>query len=258
MDLNLADKKFLVCGASSGFGRAVAETLLGERAHVIAVARRTEKLAELEKEFPGQVEYISGDLSDPETTDAILEKLSSEQLHGALINGGGPPALAAMETTIDQWDDAFQNVMRWKIDLALKLVPLFSEYNYGRLLFIESQSVKQPIQNLVLSNSFRAGIVGFAKTLSQEIAERGVTVNVLAPGSHYTPAIDRVIQKRADASGQTFETIKKAMESGIPVGRMGHAAELASLAAWLLSSHSGYITGQTITHDGGSTQGIFG
>ncbi len=258
MDLNLLNKNFLVCGASSGFGRAVAEILLSEGAKVIAIARRKEKLAELEKEFPGQVTGISGDLSEPETLELILSELGDVQLHGALINGGGPPALAAMETSIDQWDDAYQKVMRWKIDLVLKLVPLFSDHRYGRLLFIESQSVKQPIPNLVLSNSFRAGIVGFAKTLSQEIADRGITVNVLAPGSHYTPAIDRVIQKRADGSGQSFETIKKAMESGIPVGRMGHANELASLATWLLSPVSGYVTGQTITHDGGSTQGIFG
>lgn len=258
MDLNLTNKNFLICGASSGFGRAVAETLLAEGARVIAVARRMDKLAELKDEFGDLVECFSGDLSDPLTIEAIFTAIEDVTLHGALINGGGPPALAALETTIDQWDDAYNKVMRWKIELSLKLIPLFSQHGYGRVLFIESQSVKQPIPNLVLSNSFRAGIVGFAKTLSQEIAGKGITVNVLAPGSHYTPAIDRVIQKRADTSGQGFDHIKKAMESGIPVGRMGHANELASLAVWLLSPVSGYVTGQTITHDGGSTQGIFG
>lgn len=258
MELNLANKNFLVCGASSGFGRAVAETLLSEGANVIAIARREDKLKELEKEYPGLVTSIPADLSEPDTLPTILSELKGTELHGALINGGGPPALAAMESSIDQWDDAYQKVMRWKIDLTLQLVPLFSEHKYGRILFIESQSVKQPIPNLVLSNSFRAGIVGFAKTLSQEIADLGITVNVLAPGSHYTPAIDRVIQKRADASGQSFDAVKTTMESGIPVGRMGQADELASLATWLLSPVSGYVTGQTITHDGGSTQGIFG
>ena len=258
MDLQLNGKLFLVCGASSGFGRAVAEQLLTDGANIIAIARREEKLKELETSSPGQVRTIVGDLSDPETLNEVETAINGKELHGVLINGGGPPALAALETSLEQWDDAYLKVMRWKIDLTLKLVPHFAKSGYGRILFIESQSVKQPIQNLVLSNAFRAGVVGFAKTLSQEIADKGITVNVLAPGSHYTPAIDRVIQKRADNSGESFETVKKNMESDIPVGRMGHSEELASLAAWLLSPLSGYVTGQTISHDGGSIQGIFG
>lgn len=258
MDLGISNQRFLICGASSGFGRAVAEQLLNEQANIIAVARREEKLQELENAFPNQVITVIGDLTNEETLYEIESILNDQQLHGVLINAGGPPALSAIETSLEQWDEAYQTVLRWKVDLTKRLIPYFKKYEYGRLLFVESQSVKQPIPSLVLSNSFRAAVAGFAKTLSLEIAKEGVTVNLLAPGSHETPAIDRVIQKRAEESEKSFEEVKKEMEKSIPVGRMGTGEEFASLAAWLLSSHSGYVTGQTISHDGGNIKGLFG
>ncbi|WP_421773599.1 SDR family oxidoreductase [Gracilimonas sp.] len=258
MDLKIKDHLFLICGASSGFGRAVSEQLLSEEANIIAVARREEKLAELKSTFPDQVQIVVGDLSDEKTLHKLESIASGRQLHGALINAGGPPALSAMETSLEQWDEAYQSVLRWKVELTKRLVPYFSKQEYGRILFVESQSVKQPIPSLVLSNAFRAAVVGFAKTLSFEIAKQGITVNVLAPGSHETPAIERVIKKQAEDSGKSLEEIRKSMESNIPVGRMGTGEEFASLAVWLLSPHSGYVTGQTISHDGGNIKGLFG
>lgn len=258
MDLQLSKQRFLICGASSGFGRAVAERLLAEGAQIIAVARRKEKLNELKAMHPAKTETLAGDLTDSALLDKVEPLLKEKQLHGVLINAGGPPALSALETSLEQWDEAYQSVLRWKVDLTKRLIPLFSKYEYGRILFVESQSVKQPIPSLVLSNAFRAAVTGFAKTLSQEIAKRGVTVNVLAPGSHKTPAIERVIKKQAEDSGRSLEEIRESMESDIPVGRMGTGEEFASLAAWLLSPHSGYVTGQTISHDGGNIQGLFG
>ncbi|MCC5913746.1 MAG: SDR family oxidoreductase, partial [Balneolaceae bacterium] len=163
-----------------------------------------------------------------------------------------------LNTDMADWDSAWQLVMRWKIDLSLRLAPLLREKKYGRMLFIESQSVKQPLSSLALSNAFRAGVVGFAKSLSQEIASDGVTVNVLAPGSHETPAIERIIKYNSSIRGISYEQSKQELEEKIPVGRMGKAEEIASLAAWLLSSHSGYVTGQTLSHDGGSIAGLFG
>ncbi|MGB8704282.1 MAG: SDR family oxidoreductase, partial [Gillisia sp.] len=252
------NQTFLVCGASSGFGRAVAERLLQEGAAIIAVARREEKLVELQSAFPEQVKIVVGDLTEEGVLDRLESVFTEHEISGALINSGGPPALAAMETTMKQWDDAYMSVMRWKIDLSLRLAKFFSEQKYGRLLFVESQSVKQPIPSLVLSNSFRAGVVGFAKTLSLEVAKKGITVNVLAPGSHETPAINRVIKKRSEETGKSHEEVKKNMEAAIPVGRMGNAEEFSSLAIWLLSPLSGYVTGQTLSHDGGNIKGLFG
>jgi 3-oxoacyl-[acyl-carrier protein] reductase len=258
MDLEIQDQRFIVCGASSGLGRAIAELLLQEGASVIAVARRESKLNELSDDWPDQVTTVAGDLTDEDTHNEIEGAIGNEQLHGVVVNAGGPPALSPLETAIFDWDQAYENVMRWKIELVLRLVSYFTPKNYGRILFVESQSVKQPIPDLVLSNAFRAGVVGFAKSLAQEIASKGVTVNVLAPGSHDTPAIKRVIKKAAKGTDKSMAEVREEMEAAIPVGRFGKGEELASLAGWILSPHASYVTGQTISHDGGNIQGLFG
>lgn len=258
MDLKLTDQRFIVCGASSGFGEAVARQLLIEGARVVLVARRGSVLRDKFNHFSSQTEIIEGSFLYRETLDEVEKAAKKTTTHGILVNAGGPPTGTPLQTDMKDWDAAWQLVMRWKIDLVLRLAPLFRENEYGRILFIESQSVKQPLPSLVLSNAFRAGVVGFAKSLALEIAKNGVTVNVLAPGSHETPAIDRIIKNNSSIRGISYDKAKKEMEQNIPVGRMGTAEELASLAAWLLSPHSGYVTGQTISHDGGIISGLFG
>ena len=256
MDLKVKQQRFVICGASSGFGEAIARQLLSEGARVVLVARRGELLRE---KFSDQnVEILEGSLTDSGTIDKIVQAVEKDDFHGILFNAGGPPPGTPLQTKMEDWDAAWPLVMRWKIDLALRIAPLLVDKGYGRMLFLESQSVKQPMPSLVLSNAFRAAVVGFAKSLSLEIASKGVTVNVLAPGSHDTPAIERIIRNNSSKKDISYEEAKKAMEDNIPVGRMGQAEELASLAAWLLSPHSGYVTGQTISHDGGSVSGIFG
>jgi 3-oxoacyl-[acyl-carrier protein] reductase len=121
-------------------------------------------------------------------------------------------------------------------------------------VYVESSSVKQPIENLVLSTSLRLAVVGFVKTLSQEIAKSGVTLNILGPGSHNTPAIDRLYHKKSEQTGLDFDTVKQAAIQQIPVGRLGDADDFASLALWLLSKQSGFVTGQTMMVDGGAVR----
>jgi 3-oxoacyl-[acyl-carrier protein] reductase len=258
MDLKLSDQRFIVCGASSGFGEAISRQLLIEGARVVLVARRGETLREKFGHFPDQTEIIEGSFIYSETLDKIEKAAKKGDLHGILFNAGGPPTGTPLQTDMKDWDSAWQLVMRWKIDLSLRLAPLFKEKGYGRMLYIESQSVKQPLPSLTLSNAFRAGVVGFAKSLALEVAKSGVTVNILAPGSHETPAIERVIKNNSSIKGISYDKAKEEMETNIPVGRMGKAEEIASLAAWLLSPHSGYVTGQTISHDGGVISGLFG
>ncbi|SMO79132.1 SDR family oxidoreductase [Gracilimonas mengyeensis] len=258
MDLNITDQRFVVCGASSGFGEAIARQLLIEGAHVVLVARRGNLLQEKFGHFEDQIEIIGGSLIYNETLDAIEKAVKQKDTHGIVFNAGGPPTGTPLQTDMKDWDSAWQLVMRWKVDLALRVAPLLRDKEYGRMLFVESQSVKQPLPALTLSNSFRAGIVGFAKSLALEIAPDGVTVNVLAPGSHETPAIERVIKNNSESKDISYDEAKKEMEKQVPVGRMGTAEEFASLASWLLSPHAGYVTGQTISHDGGNIKGLFG
>lgn len=258
MNLQLDNQRFIICGASSGFGEAVARQLLIEGAEVVLVARRGDMLRKKFEHFKSKIDIIQGSLIYDDTLNQIEKAANSGEFHGILFNAGGPPTGTPLQTDMNDWDSAWQLVMRWKIDLALRLAPILKEKEYGRMLFIESQSVKQPLPSLVLSNSFRAGVVGFAKSLALEVAKKGVTVNVIAPGAHETPAIDRVINNNSSVQGVSYDEAKKELEKNIPVGRMGKAEELASLAAWLMSTHSGYITGQTISHEGGVIQGIFG
>ena len=258
MELAISDSLFVVSGASSGLGKGVAAALLNEGGKVIAIARGAEKLELLSGEYPGQVEIVCGDITRGETIDRVIDAIADRKLAGACINAGGPPAKSFLETELEEWDQAYKQVVRWKIVFTRAVLPIFRAQEYGRLLFIESESVKQPITNLVLSNSLRLAVVGFAKTLSQEVAKEGITVNVLAPGFHDTPAAQRLFVKRSEVEDITQAEARKRYERQITVGRMGDTREFGMLAAWLLSPHSGYVTGQTITMDGGAVKGIFG
>jgi len=258
MDLQLSQKLFIVTGATSGFGKAVAEALVGEKAQVIIVGRRAALAEDLVKQHGGLMEAVVGDITQEETMNKVLSQVGSRQLSGVLINAGGPPAMSSLETKIEHWDDAYRGLLRWKVLFTQKLLPQLLERNYGRILFIESISVKQPIENLVLSNSLRLAVVGYVKTLANEIGDRGITVNILAPGYHDTPAMERLFAKKSALLGISPEEARKAFEAEILTGKMGEAKDFASLATWLLSPNSQYITGQTISVDGGLMKGVMG
>ena len=137
-------------------------------------------------------------------------------------------------------------------------MPILVKNQYGRIVCIESVSVKQDVDNLILRNALRPAIVGFAKTVAQEVASKGVTINVLAPRFHKTAAIKRLILKKSELDNISIDEARSQFEAEIPVGDMGKPEEMASLALWLLSPLSRYVTGQTITHDGGTVKGFFG
>lgn len=258
MNLNIKNKLFIVCGATSGLGNGVAMNLLQEGAHIIAIARNREKLLTFQKTNPSQIQIIDGDISKTETIQRLIKKLGNNFLDGVLINAGGPPAKSFIETDIEDWDKAYKGILRWKVELTKAILPKLIQQKYGRILYIESSSVKQPIRDLVLSNSLRMAVTGMAKTLSQEVAHNGITINILAPGFHETPAAERLFIKRSEMENISISEAKLRYESNIPGGQMGDALDFGSIATWLLSPISKYINGQTISVDGGSIKGIFG
>lgn len=258
MDLKIKDELFIVGGAGAGFGRAISEAFAKEGARVLAVSRTGEKLSTLKQAFPDHIQTLCSDITTAESHIEILRLIEGQRLSGVVVNAGGPPAGGFFEVEMDQWEQAWQNVVKWKIAFTKKLIPVFQKQQYGRMLFIESVSVKQPIQNLILSNALRPAILGFVKSLSQEVANEGITANLLAPGSHATAALHRLFVKKSELEEITVEEARKRWEAEIPVGKMAEASELASIALWLLSPLSRYVTGQTITHDGGVVKGIFG
>ena len=253
MNLELTDQLFIVCGATSGFGKAIAHQLLDEGAAVIAVARNREQLHELYDQHK-KAEVVVGDITQSFTIEQLKQQVADRTLHGMVVNAGAPPAKTVLETTLEDWDDAYAKILRWKVELTQTFVPAMINAGYGRIVYIESSSVKQPIENLVLSTSLRLAVVGFVKTLSQEIAKSGVTLNILGPGSHDTPAIDRLYHKKSEQTGLPFDEVKATAIKQMPVGRLGDPNDFAALALWLLSKQSGFVTGQTIMVDGGAVR----
>ncbi len=251
MKLHIKNKLFVVCGATSGFGNAVAKQLIREKANVIAVARTEENLKELQDAYRNKVEILAGDITQSATINALLKQTGSRKLDGILVNAAGPPAITFEESQLEQWDAAYNNLLRWKIELTKAFLPKFKTQKYGRFVYIESSAVKQPLENLVLSTSFRLSVVGCIKTLSQEIPDSGVTFNILAPGYHYTPAFERLIIKKAKIENISTEKAKLLIENNIPMKITGNVDKFATLAVWLLSPLSEYVNGQIYTVDGG-------
>jgi len=257
MELHLKDKLFVVGGATSGLGKAVVEALVSENAKVIAIARTAAKLEDLKKGSK-LIETLEGDLSKEDTLNAIKNKIGGRQLSGVVINSGGPPAMPVMQTSLNDWDNAYKSVVRWKIALTQELLPNMIADGYGRILFIESVSTKQPVENLVLSNAMRLAVTGYVKTLSQEVGGSGVTLNILGPGYHATQRMENLFTKSSQLMGLPLQVIRKKFADQTAVKEIGDPKDFASLALWLLSPYSRYITGQTLTVDGGLVKGIMG
>lgn len=258
MNLDLKNKTIVVGGATSGLGLAVTEALLNEGATVIGLARTREKLDKLAAEYPDQFIPHRVDLTIPSSIDQLIEKLKEAKVYGICFNAGGPPPKLTLETDLDDWDSAYKSTLRWKVQLLQGLLPDMLKRKAGRLVFIESVSIKQPIDGLVLSNAFRAAVAGLVRTVSRENGGDGVTYNIMAPGYHSTPRITNVLQKSAELQKVSFAEAEAQFAAEVPVGKIGDPKDFGSLAAWLFSPHSSYITGQTITVDGGMVRHLMG
>lgn len=249
------NQRFLVCGASSGFGHEIAKKIVGEGGIPILVARSEEKLKEFKSEFP-ESEYIVADLFDANGVEEVLEKIGSENLAGVLINSGGPQPGSFSQVDMSDWDRGYEIVLRWKIDLLQRILPVFQKQNYGRIVFIESVSVKQPLDGLILSNVFRIAVQGLMKSIVNEMEGYDITLNLLGPGYHRTDRLNRLIAKQSEDSGLSQSEIAENMAARTPLRSLGDPASLAQLGAWLLSSENSYVTGQSFVIDGGMSRGL--
>lgn len=261
--MNMAGKTALVCGGTQGIGLASAVALAGRGARVILLARDADRLEQartsLPRPEPGQAhEAIAADLDDPAAAAHLVsQRIAARGPIQILINNaGGPPAGPVSNATPDAFVTAFRQHLLANHLLAQAVIPGMKSSGYGRIVNIVSTSVRQPIKGLGVSNTIRAAVAGWTKTLSNELGPSGITVNNVLPGATRTGRLDAVIANRAKATGASTDEITREMEAEIPLGRFGSADEIAAAVAFLASPEAGYITGVSLPVDGGRISSI--
>ncbi len=262
MNLGLKDRVAVVAASSRGLGKACALELAREGANVVICARDAERLAATAEEISAatatKVLWFAMDLTDP----VQIHHLADETLrhHGRIdvlvTNNGGPPAGYFDGFDDEAWLAAHQLTLMSAVRLIRAVLPAMRAQRWGRIVNITSVSVKQPMDNLLLSNVYRAGVVGLAKTLSAQVAADGITINNVAPGYTRTDRVLELAQARAAHEGKTVEEILDEITANYPMGRMGEPEELAALVVFLASERAGYITGTTVQVDGGYVKGV--
>lgn len=257
MDLGLENRVALVAASSRGLGKACALELAREGAQVVICARDPARLASTADEIisatGADVFPVEADL----THDALIQHLVDETLARfgridvLVTNNGGPPAGYFDDFDDEAWLAAHQLTLLSAVRLIRAVLPAMHAQQWGRIINITSVSVKQPIDNLLLSNVYRPGVIGLAKTLSAQLAADGITVNNVAPGYTRTDRVLDLARARAAGGAQTVEAVLADTVASVPMQRMGEPGELAALVAFLASERAGYITGATIQVDGG-------
>jgi 3-oxoacyl-[acyl-carrier protein] reductase len=256
MDLGLKGKRAIVMAASRGLGYACAAGLAREGCHLVICSRddkRIEAAADaIRRETGAKVKALVADVSSAQEAKRLVDTAIAEYggLEIVVHNAGGPPAGETLAMTEEQWQKAFEQNLLSFTRIVGAAAPAMEKARYGRVLTIASSSIKQPIPNLALSNALRAGVWGTAKTLSRELAPKGILVNVIAPGRIDTERIAELDQANAQKTGKSIEDVRKASVASIPLGRLGRPEELANLVVFLSSQAASYITGQAITVDG--------
>lgn len=263
MDLGLKGKSALVVASSQGLGFAVAKELAAEGASLILCSRNPKTLdaarSSLQNESDSEVIGVAGDVSELADIERIVN-VGFERFRKIDIlvtNIGGPPAGTFETLNRESWDAAHRSMLTSVLELTRLVLPGMKQNRWGRILNITSIAAKQPVDNLMLSNSLRAAVTGFAKTLASEVAPFGVTVNNIMPGYTRTERLDELINFLADKDGISADAVKGKWEAEIPMQRLGEPPEFAALAAFLVSERASYITGISIAVDGGWTRSLF-
>ncbi|QXE03277.1 SDR family oxidoreductase [Terribacillus sp. DMT04] len=263
MDLGMKGKTALVVAASKGLGKATALQLAEEGAivHILSRDEQTLKLAQEETIKASGNSLVFYSVCDVTDAQAIMRAVEAAKQHTGSIdilvnNAGGPPAGKLADFEDQDWQQAFELNLLSFVRFIRAVVPVMKKNGGGHILNIASSSIKQSIDNLLLSNTFRAGIVGLAKSLSQELAPDHILINTLGPGKIHTDRVDQLDQKSADQLGKRLAEIQQESQAAIPIGRYGKPEEFAKMAAFLVSSANTYVTGQAFVVDGGMVKAI--
>jgi 3-oxoacyl-[acyl-carrier protein] reductase len=257
MDLGLEGRRALVNAASRGLGRACAEALVGEGARVFLSSRHEAELRATADAI-GATGWMQADVSS-EADITRLVGAAVEALGGLdilVVNAGGPPPGTFLSTDEKAWERGWHLTLMSAVRLVRAALPHLEHSDQGRIVNVTSISVRQPIRNLVLSNAYRSAVTAMSKTLSFEVAPKGITVNNIAPDAVLTDRIRHVQADAAQRAGTTLEEQMRRYAEGVPRGRFGEPAEVGWLCAFLCSSRAGFITGQTVGIDGGMLLGV--
>jgi 3-oxoacyl-[acyl-carrier protein] reductase len=257
MDLGLKNKVALVAAASRGLGKALAEELAAEGASLVLCARDSHTLDEtaaaIAKSSNVPVLAVPADVTVTadikRVVDTGIERFGRIDI--LVTNAGGPPAGRFDQVTHEQWEAAIRLTLFSAIELTRQVLPGMKERHWGRILNITSMAAKQPVENLLLSNSLRAGLTGFARTLANEVAAEGITVNNIMPGYTRTERLDELAQMMAEKQGISADEFRGKWEKEIPMARLAEPREFAAVATFLVSERASYITGTSVQVDGG-------
>lgn len=262
MEVSLKNKNAIVCGSTQGIGKAIALQFAASGANVTLIARNEQKLREVLRRLTASKEqkhnFMVADFSEPEILRKKIHNFVSENppVHILVNNTGGPDTGLAINARTDEYEIAFRKHLICNQILVQAVVEGMKKEKYGRIINIISTSVRQPIYNLGVSNTIRAAVASWAKTLSFELAKFGITVNNILPGSTKTERLYSIFEANAKTTGKPVEKIEDEWLSVIPAGRFGEPEELAYAAAFLASPLAGYINGINLPVDGGRLQSL--
>src|SRR5215471_16982674 len=257
MELGIKGKVAVVCGSSSGLGKATAMSLAREGVKVALCARSAKTLeataAEIRQATQAEVYFHATDVTDAKAVEEFLEETHHKVGCPDILvnNAGGPPPGNFQSTPVEAYETAHRLTLSSAVSFSRQVLPHMQKRRWGRIVTITSMSVKQPLETLILSNTYRAGLTAFMKTLAGEVAGTGVTVNCVCPGFTATERLNELAEDLSHKRNMTVAQVRQDWEKSIPAGRLGRPEEIADMITFLASDRAGYITGASILVDGG-------